>query len=110
VVEDVVLADGFRRCRDVVRGGLDRSCFTGSGFLTVSDTRFEEDLCSPPLVGLPKFARGGGWRTKPLPTVLPVELSGLEDIDIGCRVEGLTGSRLGDWPLLSKDFDSPDIL
>jgi hypothetical protein len=80
----------------VVIGGLERSCFTGSVFLTVSDTRFEDDLCSPPLVGLPMFAREGGGRIEGLPTALPAELDGLEDVDMGFRAEGLTGSRLGD--------------
>jgi hypothetical protein len=53
------------------------------------------------------FAREGGGRIEGLPTALPAELDGLEDVDMGFRVEGLTGSRLGDWLLVSIDFDSP---
>lgn len=42
-----------------------------------------------------------------LPTVLPAALSGLEELDMGFRPDGFTGSRLGDWLLLSKGRDSP---
>lgn len=63
------LADGFRMWREVVRGGLDRSCLTGSVLAAVVfDIRFEEDLCNPLVVGFPVLTREGGGRIDPLST------------------------------------------
>lgn len=55
------------------------------------------DLCNPPgvVVGLLIFAREGGGRIEALPIMLPVELGGRAGAVV-IRVEGLTGSRLGD--------------
>jgi len=73
------LADGFRRCRDCVRGGLERSALTGSVLEPVAafETRFEDDLCSPPVAGLLILARAGGGRIEELEVTLSVALGGL---------------------------------
>jgi hypothetical protein len=105
VLLERTLTEGFLRCRDAVRGGRERSCLIGSVVVAVLGTLFEDDRCSPPLVGLPILAREGGG-CMPLPLVLPAELGGLEDVFGGLRVEGFTGSLLGDWLLLSMDFAS----
>lgn len=94
---EMELADGFRRWREVVRGGRERSCFMGSAVLAVDrfgavvlETRFDEERCKPPvLVALLILDRGRKVE-------LPFALGGLPDIDSGR--EGLTvGRRLGDW-------------
>jgi hypothetical protein len=79
-----------------VRGGLERSCFTGSVFEeALFDWRVEDDLCRPLDVGLLILAREVEGRVAALLVMLPVALGGLEDI-VALRVEGLTGSRLGE--------------
>jgi hypothetical protein len=95
VLAESTPADGFRKCRDVVIGGLERSCLTGSALTAVFETRFDDDLCSPADAGLLMLAREGGGRIAPLLVVFPVELGGLLDVAV-LRVEGLTGRRLGD--------------
>lgn len=50
--EETELVEAFRRCRDWVRGGLERSVFTGSVFEAVLELRVEEERCKPPVVGL----------------------------------------------------------
>ena len=94
---DAELVEALRRCRDCVRGGRERSCLTGSVVLEVAlELRVEDDLCKPPVVDLPILAREGGGRMEvALLITLPVALGGLEDA--AARVEGFTGSRLGDW-------------
>ena len=90
------LVEAFRRCRGWVRGGLERSCFTGSVLVdALLELRVEDDLWRPPLVGLLILAREGGGRMEGLLNTLPFALGGLEDM-VTVRVEGLTGSRLGD--------------
>lgn len=87
------LADGFRRCRDVVIGGRERSCLAGSVVLLeeASAMRFEDDRCNPVVVGLLIFDLAAGGRM----VELPFALGGLPDIDNGR--DGLTvGNRLGD--------------
>ena len=59
------------------------------------DCRVEDDFCRPLDVGLPMLAREVGGRVEVLLVMLPVALGGLEDIVV-LRVEGLTGSRLGE--------------
>lgn len=44
---EIELADGLRRCREVVSGGLDRSCFGGSAPWLVFGCWVEEALCRP---------------------------------------------------------------
>jgi hypothetical protein len=109
------LADGFRRCREAVSGGLERSCLTGSEisrWLTF-DCRVENDRCSPLLVGLPMLARAEGGRVETLLTTLLAVLGGLADVDdeleVKFRVGGLTGSRLGDWLPLSLGLGSGSL-
>ena len=88
------LVEAFRRCRDWVRGGLDRSVFTGSVLEAVLEVRVEEERCKLLVVGLLMFAREGGGRIEEaLLVTLPVALGGREDIALE---GGLTGSRLGD--------------
>jgi len=102
-VRELELADGFRRCRDVVIGGRERSCFTGSVLAVeeVLDTRFDDDRCKPPVVGLLILDLGAGGRI----AELSFALGGLPDIDNG--LEGLTvGSRLGDCALLGILLES----
>lgn len=94
VAEEIELVEPFRRCRDWVRGGLERSVFTGSVFEVVLELRVEEERCKPFVVCLLMLARGGGARIEDtLLITLPVALGGREEM---VRVEGLTGSRLGD--------------
>jgi hypothetical protein len=93
---DTELADGLRRCREAVRGGLDRSCLTGSELWVLLDCRVEYDLCRPPVVGLPILARAEGGRIEALLTTLLAALGGPVDVDVIFRVGGLIGSRLGD--------------
>ncbi len=79
-----------------MRGGLDRSFFTGSESLVGGlGRRPEDDLCNPLVVGLLMFALEGGARVEALLITLPVALGGRETVDV-LRVGGLTGSRLGD--------------
>ena len=96
MLADKALAEGFRRCRDAVRGGLERSCLAGSMFALLLEIRFEDDLCNPPAAGLLIFAREGGGRIEASLAVLSTELGGLADVEGRFRDEGLTGSRLGD--------------
>lgn len=98
---DATLAEGLRRCREVVSGGLDRSCLTGSEFWLLLDCRVENALWSPPVVGLPMLARAEGGRIEALLTILLPALGGLVDVDVIFRAGGRIGSRLGDWLLLS---------
>jgi hypothetical protein len=100
------LAEGLRRCRELVSGGLDRSCFTGSVPWLTFECRFEADLFSPPVVGLPMLARAEGGRIEALPTTLLAALDGLADVDGTFGVEGLIGSRLGDCLPLCVDGGS----
>ena len=95
VAADTELVEAFRRCRDWVRGGLERSCLTGSVIEDVAlELRVEDDRFKPPVVGLLILAReGGGCKEEALLVALPVALGGLEVV---LRVDGLTGSRLGD--------------
>lgn len=108
--DEAVLADGFRRCREAVSGGLERSCLTGSEIWLTFDGRVENDRCGPLLVGLPMLALVDGGRVDTLPTTLLAALGGLADVDdevdVKFRVGGLTGSRLGDWLLLSLGLGS----
>jgi hypothetical protein len=108
-----VLADGFRRCREAVSGGLERSCLTGSDIWLTFDCRVENDRCSPLLVGLPMLARAEGGRVETLLTTLFAALGGLADVDdeleVKFRVGGLTGSRLGDWLPLSLGLGSGSL-
>jgi hypothetical protein len=90
------LAEGLRRWREAVRGGLERSCLTGSVLATVFEPWFDDDLCSPPVVGLPILARCGGGRIDTSLIALPVKLRDLEEDDGGFREVGFTGNRLGD--------------
>lgn len=96
VVEEKELVEGVRKCRKVVSGGLERSCLTGSVLWLVLDCRFEDDLCSPPVVGLPMLARGGGTHIEALLAVVLAALGGLADVDVILRDAGLMGSRLGE--------------
>ncbi len=96
-VAEKELVEGFRRCREVVIGGLERSFFTGSASAVgVFERRFEADLWRPPIAGFAlMLVRVGGGRMGALPVALPEELGG-RAIDVALRVVGLTGSRLGD--------------
>ena len=58
--------------------------------------RFEEDLCSPPVVVLPPLARRGGGRIEALLVMLPVALGGRDVVIVDVLRVGLVGSRLGD--------------
>ena len=100
VLADAELVEALRRCRDCMRGGRERSCLMGSVVVLVLEVelelRVEDDLCKLPVVGLLILAREGGGRMEAaLLITLPVALGGLEDT--AARVEGFTGSRLGDW-------------
>lgn len=103
-----------------MRGGRERSCFIGSGFVVEVVTlgrrvegalctppfvmvegaslgrRVELDLCGPPIVvvGLLVFTRVGGGPIEAWLVMLPVALGGRTVVD-EVRVGGL-GSRVGD--------------
>jgi hypothetical protein len=100
------LAEGLRRCRELVSGGRDRSCLTGSVLWLTFECRFEDDLLSPPVVGLPMLARAEGGRIKALLTTLLAALGGLADVDRTLGAEGFIGSRLGDCLPLYVDGGS----
>lgn len=71
VVEDRVLAEGLRRCLEVVvTGGLERSCLMGSVLGAAFETRFDVDLCSPLVIGLLVLGRDGGSLADTLLAVL----------------------------------------
>lgn len=102
-------AEGYRRWREVVIGGRDRSCLTGSVLWLVLGGRVEAVLCNPPVVRLPMLARAAGGRSEEALlerlAMLPVELGGLVVADETFRVEGLMGSRLGEEGLFLSVFD-----
>ena len=97
------LAEGLRRCREAVSGGLERSCLTGSELWLLFDCRVENDRCRAPVVGRPMLARAEGGRVEALLTTLLAALGGLTDavVVVEFLVGGLIGSRLGDWLPLS---------
>lgn len=100
------VADVLRACLDVVIGGLDRSFLTGSNSgldeETVDGFLIEEALCSPPVEALLVFARGGGGRIERSLLITLLALGGRAVVEVTVdalrviRVEGFTGSRLGD--------------
>lgn len=91
------LADGFRRCREAVSGGLERSTFTGS-VLVLAETRVDEVLCSPPaaVAGLiDTLFRFEGGRIDMLEDMFSLALGGFAYIETGLAVLTV-GSREGD--------------
>lgn len=125
MADGVVLVEAVRRCLYCVRGGRERSCFTGSaavvaaplvvslGLRTEVDRpspmllpfcvaslglRVDVDRCKPlafAVAGLLIFARGGGGRIEVLLATLPFELGGRVEL-VALRVVGFVGSLLGD--------------
>jgi hypothetical protein len=94
--ERVLLVDALRRCRDWVIGGRERSCFTGSVFEAGLSLRLlvEGRLCDSVVAGWLVFARVEGGFMEGLLEMLPLELGGLETVEV-LRVVTV-GRRLGD--------------
>jgi hypothetical protein len=81
-------------------------------FAAMLETRVEDDLCSPLVVGSPVavglliLARARGGRIEETDDMLPVALGGLPYNDTGRAVDLTVGNRLGDTPPVRGSFES----